>query len=68
MKITRIEVTLEPHLGEINKMIVHLIRSPEKMWSILEHDGVIRGLYPSEIELADNIQKLIISKFNDKEQ
>ena len=67
MKITEVTIRLEPNASEEHTQgrgTIILIRNAQKQWSISNED---RGMFPYEVRLANEIQSLIIEKFNGKQ-
>lgn len=60
--IGEITIRLVPGAGD-TKSPVTVIRRASKMWCVEEEDGTIRGLFPSEIDLANRIQEHIVSSW-----
>jgi hypothetical protein len=65
MKITEVIITIEPNESEITSGFkkILLMRNSHKIWNVQEGD-VFRGLFPSEIRLANFIQENVIYKYN----
>jgi len=67
MKITEVRILIEGGTEEEQNKYPHgivLIRGKDKIWSATDEIGVMRGLFPYEVRLANNIQELIVAKFN----
>lgn len=78
MKITEITIVLKPSAEEkkVNRIELKLIRTIDKIWKV-EYEEYIdtfgsvvkeRGLFPYELRLANDIQEMIISKFNGSQE
>lgn len=65
--ITNIAITIGPKNEDDLSDTITISRDESKLWQAYNHQSKkVRGLFPSEIELAHMLQEHIVSKWSSK--